>query len=149
MSPYTPGSVSPSLSLQRLKLKYDYLFSSFAFNYNLRPCGEVPSFDNKLAFDTLEEQLGGKWDEFYTELGPEPVAAASLGQVYKGVLRSTGDIVAVKVQRPAVLETVSIDLYIIRNLGIALRSVPQIATDVVAGAFTRPLLGSTLALCMG
>jgi aarF domain-containing kinase len=57
--------------------------------------------------------------------------------------------VAVKVQRPAVLETVSIDLYIIRNLGIALRSVPQIATDVVAGAFTRPLLGSTLALCMG
>jgi hypothetical protein len=83
MSPYTPGSVSPSLSLQRLKLKYDYLFSSFAFNYNLRPCGEVPSFDNKLAFDTLEEQLGGKWDEFYTELGPEPVAAASLGQVYK------------------------------------------------------------------
>ena len=65
------------------------------------------------------------------------------------MLKSTGDIVAVKVQRPAVLETVSIDLYIIRNLGIALRSVPQIATDVVAGAFTRPLLGSTLALCMG
>ena len=115
-----------------MKLKYDNLLSSLAFNLNLRPCSEVPSFDNKLAFDTLEEQLGGKWDEFYTELGPEPVAAASLGQVYKGVLRSTGDIVAVKVQRPAVLETVSIDLYIIRNLGIALRSVPQIATDVVA-----------------
>lgn len=31
---------------------------------------------------------------------PEPIAAASLGQVYKGTLRSTGEAVAVKVQRP-------------------------------------------------
>jgi hypothetical protein len=48
------------------------------------------------------------------------------------VLLSTGEDVAVKVQRPAVLETVSIDLYIIRRLGVALRGVPQINTDVVA-----------------
>jgi aarF domain-containing kinase len=68
----------------------------------------------------------------YSELGPDPVAAASLGQVYKGVLRSTGETVAVKVQRPAVLETVSIDLYLIRKLGLALSEVPQINTDVVA-----------------
>jgi hypothetical protein len=32
--------------------------------------------------------------------------AASLGQVYKGKLKSNGDAVAVKVQRPYVLETV-------------------------------------------
>jgi len=34
-------------------------------------------------------------------------------------------LVAVKVQRPFVLETVTIDLFIIRNLGLALRKFPQ------------------------
>lgn len=57
---------------------------------------------------------------------PEPIAAASLGQVYKGRLRSTGEQVAVKVQRPGVLETVTVDLYIIRQLGLFLRRFPAI-----------------------
>lgn len=52
--------------------------------------------------------------------------AASLGQVYKGRLRENGDLVAVKVQRPFVLETVTIDLYIIRKLGLVLRRFPQV-----------------------
>lgn len=51
--------------------------------------------------------------QVYAELTPEPIAAASLGQVYKGRLNS-GETVAVKVQRPYVVETVSIDLFIIR-----------------------------------
>jgi len=50
---------------------------------------------------------------------------ASLGQVYKGILRENGDVVAVKVQRPFVLETVTVDLFIIRKLGLALRKFPQ------------------------
>ena len=53
-------------------------------------------------------------------------AAASLGQVYKGRLKETGDLVAVKVQRPFVLETVTIDLFIIRKLGLVLRRFPQV-----------------------
>lgn len=52
--------------------------------------------------------------------------AASLGQVYKGRLKENGDLVAVKVQRPFVLETVTVDLYIIRNLGLVLRRFPQV-----------------------
>jgi aarF domain-containing kinase len=51
---------------------------------NLQRYSTVPSFDNKLAFDTLEAELGCRWQEVYSSLGPEPVAAASLGQVYKG-----------------------------------------------------------------
>ena len=51
--------------------------------------------------------------QVYAELTPKPIAAASLGQVYKGRLKS-GETVAVKVQRPYVVETVSIDLFIIR-----------------------------------
>lgn len=52
--------------------------------------------------------------------------AASLGQVYKGRLKENGDLVAVKVQRPFVLETVTVDLFIIRNLGLVLRKFPQV-----------------------
>lgn len=51
----------------------------------------------------LEDELGKPWQELYAELTPEPIAAASLGQVYKGRLK-TGEQVAVKVQRPYVLE---------------------------------------------
>ena len=115
---------------QALSIRPDIL-SPQAMTELQKLCDKVPSFDNKIAFDTLERELGCKWQDIYSELGPDPVAAASLGQVYKGKLKSNGDIVAVKVQRPAVLETVSIDLYILRRVCVALRSVPQINTDVV------------------
>jgi aarF domain-containing kinase len=64
--------------------------------------------------------------ELFSEITPEPVAAASLGQVYKAKLKKTGETVAVKVQRPAVLETVSLDLYLAREIGLLARNFPQI-----------------------
>lgn len=66
-------------------------------------------------------------EELFSEITPEPVAAASLGQVYKAKLKATGETVAVKVQRPAVLETVSLDLYLARELGLFARNFPQIS----------------------
>ena len=39
--------------------------------------------------------------DVFSELSAEPVAAASLAQVYRGVLRASGDVVAVKVQHRA------------------------------------------------
>jgi len=50
--------------------------------------------------------------------------------VYKGKLRATGEDVAVKVQRPFVLETVSLDLYLLRNLGLQLRKASEEAARV-------------------
>jgi len=64
-------------------------------------CDKVPSYDSKIAFATIEKELGRPVDELFSEITPEPVAAASLGQVYKAKLRATGEQVAVKVQRPA------------------------------------------------
>lgn len=115
---------------QALSIRPDILTPA-AMNELQKLCDKVPSFDNGLAFATLEAELGCKWQEVYSELGPDPVAAASLGQVYKGKLKDTGEVVAVKVQRPAVLETVSIDLFVLRKVGVFLRRFPAITTDVV------------------
>ncbi|KAK9866370.1 hypothetical protein WJX84_006967 [Apatococcus fuscideae] len=52
-------------------------------------------------------------------------------KVYKGKLK-TGEDVAVKVQRPYDLETVTIDLFVIRRIFVFLRRFPAIKTDLVA-----------------
>ncbi|MEB3312435.1 MAG: AarF/ABC1/UbiB kinase family protein [Snowella sp.] len=74
---------------------------------------QLPPFDNELAFSIIEQELGLKVDEAYREISPHPVAAASLGQVYRAVLH-TGEEVAVKVQRPHLRSVLSLDLYLMR-----------------------------------
>ena len=53
-------------------------------------------------------------------------------QVYKAVLRETGETVAVKVQRPFVLETVSLDLFLMREAAEFVASLKLGRTDFVA-----------------
>merc|ERR1719247_3643863 len=75
--------------------------------------------------DTIRDDLGcADVAEIFSKITPEPVAAASLGQVYQATLRASGEEVAVKVQRPYVLETVSLDLHLARMLGLLLRKTP-------------------------
>ena len=74
---------------------------------------DLPPFDNHIAQSIIEEQLGCTIDQVYRELSPHPVAAASLGQVYRGVLHS-GEEVAVKVQRPNLRPLLSLDLCLMR-----------------------------------
>jgi aarF domain-containing kinase len=93
-------------------------------------CDKVPSYDSKIAFAMLESELGKSVDELFTQISPEPVAAASLGQVYQATLRDTGDVVAVKIQRPAVLETVSLDLYLAREMGMIARTIPALVQRI-------------------
>lgn len=92
----------------------------------------VPPFSNELAKQLIEEGLGRPVEEVLSEISSEPVAAASLGQVYKGILRDTGEVVAVKVQRPGVLEGISRDLFLLRNASQALQSLPFVESNLVA-----------------
>ena len=93
---------------------------------------QLPAFDNEIAYQFIEEELGAKPAEIYSELSPEPIAAASLGQVYKGKLRSTGEQVAVKVQRPDLKESITIDLYILRKVAAwAQKNIKVIRSDLV------------------
>jgi len=77
---------------------------------------DVPPFPNSKAFDIMEQELGRPISEVYSEISSEPIAAASLGQVYRGRLRATGEEVAIKVQRPGIEPIIYRDLVLFRAL---------------------------------
>ncbi len=70
----------------------------------------VPPFPSEQAKEILEEQLGRPLPDLFVDWPAEPVASASIAQVYKARLKDGGQWVAVKVQRPALAETVTSDL---------------------------------------
>ena len=78
---------------------------------------EVPPADNEQVFGLLREQLGDLNRRFVT-IDRQPVAAASLGQVYRARLRPAGEAevvrVVVKVQRPGIEDLVRTDLAALR-----------------------------------
>ncbi|PNK14674.1 ABC1 kinase family protein [Cylindrospermopsis raciborskii] len=92
---------------------------------------QLPAFPNEIAYQFIKEELGGLPEDIYSEISPQPIAAASLGQVYKGRLK-TGEEVAIKVQRPDLRERITIDLYILRILaGWVQKNVKRVRSDLV------------------
>lgn len=76
---------------------------------------QIPPFATADAFARIEAELGRPLHELYPEIDSEPIAAASLGQVYRARLR-TGEEVAVKVQRPELESIISFDVAILFRL---------------------------------
>jgi len=74
---------------------------------------QLPPFDTAIAFQIIETELNKSLEDAYAEISPQPVAAASLGQVYQARLK-TGEEVAVKVQRPNLLPVLTLDLFLMR-----------------------------------
>jgi predicted unusual protein kinase regulating ubiquinone biosynthesis (AarF/ABC1/UbiB family) len=72
----------------------------------------------------IEEELDDPFKEVFEDFDVEPIAAASIGQVYRARLRDGGREVAVKVQYPGVAAAVRADM---QNLGLILRLVKRIA----------------------
>ncbi|MGB3765887.1 MAG: AarF/ABC1/UbiB kinase family protein [Phormidesmis sp.] len=110
-----PDLVSPATMTEMVKLQ-----------------DQLPAFSNEIAMRFIEEEIGRPPSEVYSYLSPNPIAAASLGQVYKGEL-ATGETVAVKVQRPGLAEQITKDIYVIRVIANwATNNVKQIRSDLVS-----------------
>lgn len=71
------------------------------------------SFEDTLA--TLKGVYGSRFDTIFRTIDPKPLGSASLAQVHKAEL-VTGDVVAVKVQRPGVRATMAQDIDVMRSI---------------------------------
>jgi predicted unusual protein kinase regulating ubiquinone biosynthesis (AarF/ABC1/UbiB family) len=113
-------------------------------DFEMVPEGEREAFKEKLSalrddapqvpFKKMEkvivDDLGGSIEEHFSAFDRTPVAAASIGQVYRGALHDGRD-VAVKVQYPGVAEAVETDL---RNAAVLLPLVRRLAPGLDAKA---------------
>jgi len=103
---------------QAVSIRPDILPSSFLFQLQ-KLCDAVPSFPTSDALAVIESELGVQVDSHFKDLDHDtsPIAAASLGQVYRVRLNDGNDsVVALKVQRPDMHHYVLRDIYILRKL---------------------------------
>lgn len=75
---------------------------------------EAPRTTYENIEEIIKQELGiNNLDDVFTEFDREPIASASLAQVHKAKLRSTGEIVAVKVQHRWIREQIPGDIKLV------------------------------------
>src|ERR1700722_2145912 len=93
----------------------------------------APTVSFKQMRRVIEDDLGGRISEGFATFDEEPIAAASIGQVYRATLREDGREVAVKVQYPGVAAAVRADM---QNLDMIMRlfkrMTPQLDVKAIA-----------------
>jgi len=112
---------------------------------------QCPPFDTADARRIIERELGGTIGGLFADFPAGPIAAASLGQVYRATIRAGGRgdlggddgdgdgggggggsrVVAVKVQRPGIVEQIALDMHLIREVAGPLRRLFNLNTDIV------------------
>jgi predicted unusual protein kinase regulating ubiquinone biosynthesis (AarF/ABC1/UbiB family) len=106
-----------------------------------RKLGALRDAAPKVRFDdmrkVIESELEGPLTDTFSHFDTEPVAAASIGQVYRAVLHDGRD-VAVKVQYPGVAAAVRADM---QNLGMILRLMKRIAPGLDVKATAEEIRG--------
>ena len=75
----------------------------------------VAPMDAETVHSQIEKYLGRPTDDIFSSFDDEPLGAASIGQVHKAVLED-GSVVAVKVRRPGVVDTVAQDFALIEKV---------------------------------
>src|SRR5215475_4438134 len=84
----------------------------------------VPAFPHDEAMKIIERELGRPIFDLYAEIEPQTIAAASLGQVYRARLHS-GEVVAVKVQRPNLAQIINFDLAVLHRIAQFMQRFPR------------------------
>ncbi len=77
---------------------------------------DIPPRSIDVVRKTIEEETGKPLEETFSKFDPEPMGSASIGQVHRATLRSTGKEVAVKVQYPEAQVLFRDDIHAIRSL---------------------------------
>ncbi len=77
---------------------------------------DVPAVGSADIVPVIEKSLGRPIDEVFFNFNFTPVAAASLSQVHRAILRENGETVAVKVQRPGIVKNIISDLDILETI---------------------------------
>jgi predicted unusual protein kinase regulating ubiquinone biosynthesis (AarF/ABC1/UbiB family) len=90
---------------------------------------EVPPFPTEQARAIIETELRSKIEDIFEGFEDEPVAAASLGQVHRARLR-TGQVVAIKVQRPGIQAQIEFDISVLRRIARRLERYPNLVRGV-------------------
>ncbi|KAK8465442.1 hypothetical protein PHAVU_009G085500 [Phaseolus vulgaris] len=91
---------------------------------------QIPPFPTGVAIKSIENQFGVPIHEIFKEISPSPIAAASLGQVYKAHLHS-GEMVAVKVQRPGMSLSLTLDALLFNMIGGQLKRFAKARRDLL------------------
>ncbi len=77
---------------------------------------EVPPVGFEQVKVCVEGELGGSIYDIFFRFDEKPIAAGSLAQVHRAVLKSNRDVVAVKVQRPSIRTIIEKDLTILEAI---------------------------------
>ncbi|QIK75130.1 ABC1 kinase family protein [Nocardioides piscis] len=99
---------------QLLSTRFDLLPASYTTAL-ARLQDEVEPFAFETVKEIVEAELGADLRHLYADFDPEPIAAASLGQVHRATLRNGREVV-VKVQRPHVRDVVRADMEVLGRL---------------------------------
>ena len=142
---------------QQLSIRPDLVSPTVLYELQ-RLCDAVPPFENEIAMKVLAEELVATKQNSYEEATtkadlneseindtilsvfeemPKLVASASLGQVYKATLRSSSkdsdnnEQVAIKIQRPDIFKTVTLDLFLLVTYGKCVDKICSILTNQI------------------
>ncbi len=80
----------------------------------LRDNTPVTPFDEMRG--VIEGEIGQPLEEVFSEFNEEPLGSASIGQVYKATLKETDQEVAVKVQKPGIIDVIEPDVKILNKI---------------------------------
>ena len=115
---------------QILSTRHD-LFSQDLIHELEKLQDEVPVFPFETARNIIETELKGGLEDIYSFFDRKPLAAASIGQVYRAVLID-GRQVVVKVRRPDINEEVEADLKILYKIARFLgKRIPWVQKDTL------------------
>ena len=136
----TPDSVDPRANTvgRRLRLVFEELGPTFvklgqmlSTRPDLLPADvteelrflqdHVPPFDNTTAMDIVTTDLGKPLSELFAWISEEPIASASIGQVYRARLANNHEVV-LKVRRPDIEQTIATDMQLMRWMAESLES---------------------------